>query len=452
MAPEQATADPGLDHRVDVYAYGITAYEMLTGQTPFHGRSPHAMLGAQLAAIPDPVTSRRPGIPPVLAHLVMKCLEKRPADRPQTASELIATIDMLTTPSGGTVPLRAVSSGAVVTGARTPGPAGAGAGVASGPETLGHGGGEATWRRVGVPVGALLVAAGAVVWALGHKESTVAAPPAPPTAQPAPAPATTSPGPRDTGQPIPSAVERTPRATPHPSTPLALPTNVNAMLARMRSQALVARSRAVAAGADSEALAQGDAALAMADSLREARKTVSAAARLSAATTSWNDAAVAAGRAPPSASTPPAAAAPPAPEPAPPRPPAATASPSAPAPQRPSAPAPAPPSDPAPAIRSLFAQYAQAIEARSIPAIRRVYPGLSPAQSKEWEDFFGAVNAIDVDLAVSDLAVSGDSADARLSGVYVFQNPGTRRTQREPVSFQARLRRTGGEWRIEVLR
>jgi len=114
--------------------------------------------------------------------------------------------------------------------------------------------------------------------------------------------------------------------------------------------------------------------------------------------------------------------------------------------------APAPPSDPAPAIRALFAQYAEAIESRSIPAIRRVYPGLSPAQSKEWEDFFGAVSEIDVDLAVSDLAVSGDSADARLSGVYMFQNPGTRRTQREPVSFQARLRRMGGEWRIEVLR
>ena len=146
MAPEQATADPGLDHRVDIYAYGITGYEMLTGQTPFHGRSPHAMLGAQLAAIPEPMTSRRPGIPPVLAHLVMKCLEKRPADRPQTASELIATIDMLTTPSGGTVPLRAVPSGAVetvVTGARRRGPHGRrGAG--------GIGAGDAgAWRRRG---------------------------------------------------------------------------------------------------------------------------------------------------------------------------------------------------------------------------------------------------------------------------------------------------------------
>jgi hypothetical protein len=57
-----------------------------------------------------------------------------------------------------------------------------------------------------------------------------------------------------------------------------------------------------------------------------------------------------------------------------------------------------------------------------------------------------------VELAVSDLAVSGDSADARVGGVYVFQNPGTRRTVREPVNLQARLRRQGGEWRIEALR
>jgi ketosteroid isomerase-like protein len=115
---------------------------------------------------------------------------------------------------------------------------------------------------------------------------------------------------------------------------------------------------------------------------------------------------------------------------------------------RPSTPAP----DPTQAIHAVVAEYVQAIESRSIPAIRRVYPGLSPAQSKDWEDFFGAVSEIDVELAVSDLAVSGDSADARVGGVYVFQNPGTRRTVREPVNLQARLRRQGGEWRIEALR
>jgi hypothetical protein len=209
----------------------------------------------------------------------------------------------------------------------------------------------------------------------------------------------------------------------------------------------------VAAGAGQAALARGDSALEAADSLRAGRKTVGAAARLSTATTIWGDAADEARRAAAARETvptPPVAAAPaPAPAPAPPASPPAAGAPS-PATPRPREPA--PPADPAPAIRALFAQYGEAIESRSIPAIRRVYPGLSPAQTREWEDFFAAVSRIDVELAVSDLAVRGDSADARLGGVYVFQNPGTRRTVREPVSFQAHLRRQGGDWRIETLR
>ena len=85
-------------------------------------------------------------------------------------------------------------------------------------------------------------------------------------------------------------------------------------------------------------------------------------------------------------------------------------------------------------------------------AIRRVYPGLSPAQSQEWEDFFRGVHDVDVDLKVTTLQVSGDSAAAQLAGVYVFEDPGTRQTKRENVAFQAQLRREGGRWRIASLR
>ena len=82
MAPEQGTADPSMDHRVDLYAFGATAYEMLTGEPPFTGKTPHAVLGAHLAAMPTPIDKLRPGLPPLLALVIMKCLEKRPADRP----------------------------------------------------------------------------------------------------------------------------------------------------------------------------------------------------------------------------------------------------------------------------------------------------------------------------------------------------------------------------------
>jgi serine/threonine-protein kinase len=93
MAPEQAAADPNADHRVDVYALGIVAYEMLVGSPPFHGRTPQALLAAQLTELPPPLASRRYDVPVALSDLVMKCLEKDPADRPRAAAELVRTLE-----------------------------------------------------------------------------------------------------------------------------------------------------------------------------------------------------------------------------------------------------------------------------------------------------------------------------------------------------------------------
>jgi len=104
MAPEQASADPTVDHRADVYAFGILAYELLTGQTPFGGRTPQGLLAAHVQEPPEPIQKRRASLPPGLGALVMRCLEKRPADRPQSAEEIVHALDELTTPSGGMPP------------------------------------------------------------------------------------------------------------------------------------------------------------------------------------------------------------------------------------------------------------------------------------------------------------------------------------------------------------
>src|SRR4029453_18798872 len=72
MAPEQAMADPHLDHRVDIYAVGTMAYEMLTGSPPFHGRTPQELLGAQVTQAPEPITTRRPAVPTALGAVIMK--------------------------------------------------------------------------------------------------------------------------------------------------------------------------------------------------------------------------------------------------------------------------------------------------------------------------------------------------------------------------------------------
>ena len=108
MAPEQAAADPHVDHRADIYALGALAYEMLTGRPPFVGPSPQMVLAAQVTQSPEPLAAKRPSCPPALAALVMRCLEKRPADRWQSADELVRQLELMATPSGGLAPTAAV--------------------------------------------------------------------------------------------------------------------------------------------------------------------------------------------------------------------------------------------------------------------------------------------------------------------------------------------------------
>ncbi len=104
MAPEQASADPHLDQRVDIYAVGAVAYELLTGRPVFMGTTPQMVLAAHMTEPPQPVTKHRDTVPAALESVVMRCLEKRPADRWQSAEELLPHLEALATPSGGMTP------------------------------------------------------------------------------------------------------------------------------------------------------------------------------------------------------------------------------------------------------------------------------------------------------------------------------------------------------------
>jgi len=104
MAPEQAAAEPGVDHRADIYALGAVAYEMLTRRPPFLAPTAQMVLAAQVTQTPDPVTAHRAAVPAALAELVMRCLEKRAADRWQSAEEVRQVLEALATPSGGSAP------------------------------------------------------------------------------------------------------------------------------------------------------------------------------------------------------------------------------------------------------------------------------------------------------------------------------------------------------------
>ncbi len=123
MAPEQAAADPHVDQRADLYAAGALAYEMLCGMPPFTAASSQELLAAHLTQAPEPIARRRPAVSPALNTLVMRCLEKRPADRWQSAADLIPQLEAMATPSGGTTPITARPAAAAPAAARRAHPA-----------------------------------------------------------------------------------------------------------------------------------------------------------------------------------------------------------------------------------------------------------------------------------------------------------------------------------------
>jgi serine/threonine-protein kinase len=100
MAPEQAAGDPEIDGRADIYSLGVTAYEMLSGAAPFAHLNPREMLTARLTLPPQPLSTGRKDVPAGLERLIARCLAIDPADRPQTAAELVEALEDPETISG----------------------------------------------------------------------------------------------------------------------------------------------------------------------------------------------------------------------------------------------------------------------------------------------------------------------------------------------------------------
>jgi len=113
MAPEQAAGDPNADHRADIYAFGVMAYEMLAGQTPFHGLTPQKLLAAHMAERPRQLGELRANIPAAMAELVMRCLEKEAGHRPQSATDIVRYLDTVTSGSGQTASAAVLLGGQV---------------------------------------------------------------------------------------------------------------------------------------------------------------------------------------------------------------------------------------------------------------------------------------------------------------------------------------------------
>jgi len=398
MAPEQATADPSMDHRVDIYAFGIMAYEMLTGQPPFTNRSPQAVLAAHVTEEPEPVERRRPTVPPQLCALIARCLEKHPADRPQSAGEIMQALDAMATPSGGMLPtgtVRVARRGAPVSGSS---PA------------------HHTTRYV------LLSAAVIVVTAMlllrmrspsilrglfPGKDDAVSSAVAPVQDSTADRPARDSaPGVRSDSDRVAERTDRPPAHAP-PANNAAVPPRrahrpavaaADSERAHVRDSVPVAPQRA---GAETTP-APRNPALDTAPSRNSAPRAVAAESL----------------RAPPPVVTPPVA----------------------------------PARDARQEISALVASYAAAIEKRDMAAIRRVYPGLTPSQQQDWSRFFETVQGVVVTLHIAKLDVADSAADADLAGEYVYDNMSTHRSVRQAVTFHATLRRNAGTWKMVTIR
>jgi serine/threonine protein kinase/Tol biopolymer transport system component len=150
MAPEQAAGEPHIDQRVDIYALGILGYELITGRTPFSGRTSQEVLAAHVMQPPVPLGQHRPACPAELENVIMKCLAKRPADRWQTADELLAALEPLATPSGGTTPTTTRPMKSVSTSTAAP-----------------------RYNRWLIAAGLLLALAGSLLFAFNHRSREV---------------------------------------------------------------------------------------------------------------------------------------------------------------------------------------------------------------------------------------------------------------------------------------
>jgi serine/threonine-protein kinase len=93
MAPEQAAGDK-VDGRADIYAWGVVAYEAIAGKHPFsEKRTAQQLIAAQIAETPRPIDEVRRNIPAALSSLITRAMAKEPLERPQSARELLETLD-----------------------------------------------------------------------------------------------------------------------------------------------------------------------------------------------------------------------------------------------------------------------------------------------------------------------------------------------------------------------
>lgn len=102
-------------------------------------------------------------------------------------------------------------------------------------------------------------------------------------------------------------------------------------------------------------------------------------------------------------------------------------------------------------VWAAFAEYANAIEARDLARMRRVYPGMPEQQRQAWATFFGSVADLHAPLIADQITVDGATAQVRVRGTYEYQNLRPHRAERSAVRFKVTLARDASGWQIRAV-
>lgn len=231
MSPEQVKGGP-IDERSDLYSVGISLYEMVTGQKPFHGDSNFSIMAAQIQQTPTPPIQLNPGLPDGLNDIVLTSIAKAPDERFQSAEafrtaiksvlqslqEAKTVVRSAAVTASGAVPvayMQPMTPAPVRTApitAAAPAPAWKPVAVPPTPATPAGSHRGLYMALGGLVVVVLLVAAG--IYLPGRKKGAVSAEPAPATTTPATAPAPAAVA--TPAAPVPQAVAPPSPAAPEP--------------------------------------------------------------------------------------------------------------------------------------------------------------------------------------------------------------------------------------------
>ncbi|HEX9121143.1 MAG TPA: serine/threonine-protein kinase [Terriglobales bacterium] len=176
MSPEQVKGER-TDERSDLYSLGISLYEMVTGERPFHGDSSFSLMAAHINQAPTPPVELQPEMPAGLNQIILTSIAKSPAERFQSADAFRNAVKIVLRDLQESKTLVQGSQDATASGSRAPLPH-----VRTGPITR-----PKTQTPVPVPVSAAPTASAAVTAATASRPApfTVAVPPPPAPAQPA---------------------------------------------------------------------------------------------------------------------------------------------------------------------------------------------------------------------------------------------------------------------------